>query len=201
MLGPGPLGSKAGSGARPGRIRRKWDGPAGHTCRSSGKQNGPGGRHGSRSTPRKPFIFGFRARTSGRVFRDWRPGGRHGSRSTTRKPFIFGFRARTSGREFRVWGPAGRHGSRSPSRKPFVFGFRARTSGREFRDSRPAGRVFQGAVCSLLPANPCGSVPGSKFFTQIPRLRTKKHLAGLSARCFPLLNSPPQVPVPRGTFN
>ena len=33
------------------------------------------------------------------------------------------------------------------------------------------GRLFQGAVCSLLPANPCGSVPGSKFFTQIPRRR------------------------------
>ena len=31
------------------------------------------------------------------------------------------------------------------------------------------GRLFQGAVCSPLPANPCGSVPGSKFFTQIPR--------------------------------
>ena len=33
----------------------------------------------------------------------------------------------------------------------------------------------------------------------------KKHLAGLSARCFPLSNSlstvPPRVPVPRGTFN
>ena len=104
-------------------------------------------------------------------FEVWRPSGRLGSRSTPRKPFIFGFRARTAGREFRDSRPGGRHGSRSPSRKPFVFGFRARTSGREFRDSRPAGRVFQGAVCSLLPANPCGSVPGSKFFTQIPRRR------------------------------
>ena len=81
-----------------------------------------------------------------------------------------------SGREpragsFEVWRPGGRLGSRSTPRKPFIFGFRARTAGREFRDSRPAGRVFQGAVCSLLPANPCGSVPGSKFFTQIPRRR------------------------------
>ena len=32
-----------------------------------------------------------------------------------------------------------------------------------------AGRLFRGAVCSPLPANPCGSVPGSKFFTQFPR--------------------------------
>ncbi len=34
-----------------------------------------------------------------------------------------------------------------------------------------AGRVFRGAVCSPLPANPCSTVPGSKFFTQIPRRR------------------------------
>ena len=33
-----------------------------------------------------------------------------------------------------------------------------------------AGRLFRGAVCSPLPANPCGSVPGSKIFTQFPRL-------------------------------
>ena len=32
-----------------------------------------------------------------------------------------------------------------------------------------AGRLFRGAVCSPLPANPCGSVPGSKFFTQFTR--------------------------------
>ena len=34
-----------------------------------------------------------------------------------------------------------------------------------------SARLFQGAVCSPLPANPCGFVPGSKFFTQIPRRR------------------------------
>ena len=34
-----------------------------------------------------------------------------------------------------------------------------------------AARLFQGAVCSPLPANPCSSVSGSKFFTQIPRRR------------------------------
>ena len=34
-----------------------------------------------------------------------------------------------------------------------------------------AGRLFRGAVCSPLPANPCGSVSGSKFFTQFPRRR------------------------------
>ena len=34
-----------------------------------------------------------------------------------------------------------------------------------------SGRLFQGAVCSPLPASPCSSVLGSKFFTQIPRRR------------------------------
>ena len=34
-----------------------------------------------------------------------------------------------------------------------------------------AGRLFRGAVCSPLPANPYGSVPGSKIFTQFPRRR------------------------------
>ena len=41
-------------------------------------------------------------------------------------------------------------------------------------DSAPpseAGRLFSGAICSPSPVNPCGSVPGSKFFTQIPRRR------------------------------
>ncbi len=35
-----------------------------------------------------------------------------------------------------------------------------------------AGRLFRGAVCSPLTANPCGSVPGSKIFTQFPRRRS-----------------------------
>ena len=33
------------------------------------------------------------------------------------------------------------------------------------------GQLFRSAVCSPLPANPCGSVPGSKIFTQFPRRR------------------------------
>ena len=36
-----------------------------------------------------------------------------------------------------------------------------------------AGRLFRSAVCSPLPANPCGSVPGSKFFTQFPRRHSR----------------------------
>ena len=35
-----------------------------------------------------------------------------------------------------------------------------------------AGRFFQGAVCSPLTGNPCGSIPGSKFFTLFPRRRS-----------------------------
>ena len=75
-----------------------------------------------------------------------------------------------SGREFRagnfrVGGPAaGMVRARLPG-----FGFRARTSGREFQGWRPGDRLFPGAVCSPLLANPCGSVPGSKFFTHFPR--------------------------------
>ena len=45
-----------------------------------------------------------------------------------------------------------------------------------------AGRLFRGAVCSPLPANPCGSVPGSKFFTQFPRRRPRT--AGFSEARF-----------------
>ena len=32
-------------------------------------------------------------------------------------------------------------------------------------------RIFRGAICSPLPAKPCGTVPGSKIFTEIPRRR------------------------------
>ena len=41
-------------------------------------------------------------------------------------------------------------------------------------DSAPPtapGRFLRGAICSPLLAKPCGSVPGSKIFTQIPRRR------------------------------
>ena len=36
-----------------------------------------------------------------------------------------------------------------------------------------AGRLFQGAVCSPVPANPCSSIPGSKIFTQFPRRHSR----------------------------
>ena len=40
------------------------------------------------------------------------------------------------------------------------------------RDSAPpsaSGDLFSGAICSPPPAKPCGFVPGSKIFTEIPR--------------------------------
>ena len=42
------------------------------------------------------------------------------------------------------------------------------------RDSAPppiSGDLYSGAICSPLPAKPCGTVPGSKIFTEIPRRR------------------------------
>ena len=44
------------------------------------------------------------------------------------------------------------------------------------RDSAPppaTGGFFSGAICSPPPAKPCGSVPGSKIFTEIPRRRPR----------------------------
>ena len=74
------------------------------------------------------------------------------------------FRAATRGR------PAfPRRGLLPANRKPLQL-----RSGEQIlhTDSAPtpgAAWLFQGAVCSPLLANPCGSVPGSKFFTQFPR--------------------------------
>ena len=64
-----------------------------------------------------------------------------------------------------------RRGLLPPPREPLQF-----RPGEQILHTIPApppgaGRLFWGAVCSPLPANPCGSVPGSKFFTQIPRRR------------------------------
>ena len=47
--------------------------------------------------------------------------------------------------------------------------FRGAKSSHNSRAAPEAGRLFRGAICSPLPANPCGSVPGSKIFTQFPR--------------------------------
>ena len=61
-----------------------------------------------------------------------------------------------------------------------------------------AGRLFRGAVCSPLPANPCSSVPGSKIFTQFPRRHSRP--AGFSeARFAP--PSPRGLVLPSGGAN
>ena len=52
-------------------------------------------------------------------------------------------------------------------------------------DSAPppiSGDLFSGAICSPPLANPCGSVPGSKIFTEIPRRRPRP--VGFSAARF-----------------
>ena len=78
-------------------------------------------------------------------------------------PGISGFEARRPG--------VSRRGLLPPPRKPLRL-----RSGEQIlhTNSAPtpgAAWLFQGAVCSPLPASPCSSVPGSKFFTQIPRRR------------------------------
>ena len=52
-----------------------------------------------------------------------------------------------------------------------IYSFRDNRAARLPRPPQVPGRVFPGAVCSPLPASPCSSVPGSKFFTQFPRPR------------------------------
>ena len=58
-----------------------------------------------------------------------------------------------------------------PPREPLKFRSREQILHTNPAPTPGDGRLFQGAVCSPLLANPSGSVPGSKFFTQIPRRR------------------------------
>ena len=90
------------------------------------------------------------------------------------------FRGANSSHKSRAVGrgrpPFPRRGLPPPPRKPLRL-----RSGEQIlhTDSAPTpgdAWLFQGAVCSPLPASPCSSVPGSKFFTQIPRRRTKSTL-------------------------
>ena len=53
-----------------------------------------------------------------------------------------------------------------------------------------SARLFQGAICSPLPVNPCSFVPGSKFFTQIPRRKPGAARLFQGAVCSPLLANP-----------
>ena len=72
-------------------------------------------------------------------------------------------------------GPAGFFKARFAPRSPrtLVAPFREQNLHTISAPPPGAGRLFQGAVCSPLPANPCNSVPGSKFFTLFPRRPSK----------------------------
>ena len=83
------------------------------------------------------------------------------------------FRGANSSHNFRAatWGrPAFlRRGLLPAPRKPLQLRFGEQNLHTIPAPPPEAGRLFRGAVCSPLPANPCSSVPGSKFFTQFPR--------------------------------
>ena len=69
--------------------------------------------------------------------------------------------------------PAGYLVCRFAPRSPLALipPFRGAKSSHNFRAPAWGGRLFQGAVCSPLPARPYASVSGSKIFTQFPRPR------------------------------
>ena len=174
MLGPGPLVSKAGSGDGRSGSAESGMGPPGILAgppvskvarrpawfalgspltlwfRFPGANLGPGF---SRLAARRPAWFALDSPLA-LCFRF--PGANLG-------PGIWGLEARR---------PAfSRCGLLPPPRKPLQL-----RSGEQILHTISApppetGRRFQGAVCSTLPASPCGTVPGSKFFTQFPRLR------------------------------
>ena len=54
--------------------------------------------------------------------------------------------------------------------------------------SSASGGFFSGAICSPLPAKPCGFVPGSKIFTEIPR----RHLPPAAFSAARFAPRPPQ---------
>ena len=66
--------------------------------------------------------------------------------------------------------PAGYLVCRFAPRSPLALipPFRGAKSSHNFRAPAWGGRLFQGAVCSPLPARPYASVSGSKIFTQFP---------------------------------
>ena len=76
-------------------------------------------------------------------------------------PGISGFEARRPG--------VSRRGLLPPPRKPLRLRPGEQILHINSAPTPASGRLFRGAVCSPPPANPCSSVPGSKFFTQIPR--------------------------------
>ena len=85
---------------------------------------------------------------------------------------VFGREPRAG--NFEIGGlPAGfsRRGLLPASRKPLQLRFGEQILHTNSAPQAGAGRLFQGAVCSPFPANPCGSVSGSKIFTHFSRRR------------------------------
>ena len=85
------------------------------------------------------------------------------------------FRGANSSHKFRAAGRGRpvfpRRGLLPTNRKPLQLRSGEQILHTNFAPTPASGRLFRCAVCSPLPANPCSSVPGSKFFTQIPRRR------------------------------
>ena len=103
------------------------------------------------------------------------PAGFSKARFAPRSPLtlVAPFRGANSSHKFRANAclrpPFQRRGLLPSPRKPLQFRPGEQILHTNSAPTPASGRLFQGAVCSPLPANPCGSVPGSKFFTQIPR--------------------------------
>ena len=127
LLGPGPLGSKAGSGDGRGRPAESGMGP-------------PAGMVRARP-PANPLFS------------------------------VFGREPRAG--NFGIGGPpAGMvRGLLPANREPLQLRFGEQILHTNSAPQVETGRLFQGTVCSPFPANPCGSVSGSKIFTLFPRRR------------------------------
>ena len=208
FVGARPAGKQSGPGGRPGRVRRKWDGPAGHTCRSSGKQSGPAAGMVRARFPANPlFSVSGREPRAENFGLGGPPAGFFKARFAPRSPLTLAvpFRGANSSHKFRAAAqcrPAfPRRGLLPPPREPLKFRPGEQILHTNSAPTPESARLFQGAVCSPLPSNPCGSVPGSKFFTQIPHRRTKSTLPVYRQGASLSSTVPPQVPVPRGTFN
>ena len=111
------------------------------------RRSGPAGFSEARFAPRSP-------QTLAALFRGAKSS--HNSRAGTRDPPAFPRRGLLPAPREPLWLRSGEQNLHTISAPP-----------------PGAGRLFQGAVCSPLPANPCNSVPGSKFFTLFPRRPSK----------------------------
>ena len=135
----------------------------------------------ARFAPRSPQTLAapFRGANSSHKFRaDARgrpPFPRRGLLPPSSQTLAASFRGANSSHKSRAVGrgrpPFPRRGLLPPPREPLQLRPGEQILHTNSAPTPETGRFFQGAVCSPLTANPCSSVPGSKFFTQIPRRR------------------------------